>query len=118
MFALFFLAEYSNMLLMSAIMIILFLGGWLIFWPMSLIFSEALIFTLKMIILSYTFIIVRSALPRVRYDQLMALGWKIFLPFTFLYLVILSLILYFTGTFYPIEWGMVFIKFFPKKLIF
>jgi NADH-quinone oxidoreductase subunit H len=81
-FALFFLGEYANMLLMSALIAILFLGGWL---PLTNIFLFNLIpgslwFSLKIALGVIFFIWMRAALPRYRYDQLMALGWKIFLP--------------------------------------
>jgi NADH-quinone oxidoreductase subunit H len=81
-FALFFLGEYANMLLMSAFSSILFLGGWL-----PLIGSFGLIpgsvwFSLKIVLGVVFFIITRATLPRYRYDQLMHLGWKCFLPLT------------------------------------
>lgn len=77
-FAMFFLGEYSNMLLMSTIMVLLFLGGWLS--PFSSLltsynfFSEVFYFSLKVILIAFLFILVRAALPRFRYDQLMDLG--------------------------------------------
>lgn len=80
LFALFFLGEYSSILLMSATMAILFFGGWL---PIIFFFDISgfwLIF--KTIIICIFFILIRGALPRYRYDQLMNIGWKIFLPFT------------------------------------
>jgi len=88
-FALFFLGEYSNMLLMSALSSILFLGGWL---PILNIFPlnflpGSLWFSLKVIIGAIFFILTRAALPRYRYDQLMYLGWKSFLPFAIGYLM-------------------------------
>ena len=81
-FALFFLGEYANMLLMSSLTAILFLGGWL---PPLNIYIFTLIpgviwFSLKICIGVIFFIVMRAALPRYRYDQLMALGWKVFLP--------------------------------------
>jgi len=81
-FALFFLAEYSNIILMSSITTILFLGGWFPFidiLPFNLI-PESINFGLKTMIFITLFVIVRGTLPRYRYDQLMRLGWKIFLP--------------------------------------
>ena len=88
-FALFFLGEYGNMLLMSAFSSILFLGGWL---PPLDNFLFNLIpgpvwFSLKIIIGVIFFIMTRATLPRYRYDQLMALGWKSFLPLTLGYLL-------------------------------
>lgn len=86
-FALFFLAEYSNIILMSAITAILFLGGWLPLYELNVI-PGAIIFALKTMIFVTLFVLVRGAFPRYRYDQLMRLGWKVFLPFS-LALVIL-----------------------------
>jgi NADH-quinone oxidoreductase subunit H len=83
-FALFFLGEYANMLLMSGLTVILFLGGWLS--PFSF-FSFTLIptsfwFAFKLCIFVILFVVARACLPRYRYDQLMYLGWKVFLPFS------------------------------------
>ncbi len=91
-FALFFLGEYANMILMSAITTILFLGGWLPpFGIEALNFVPGIIwFALKISFLLFVFIWVRAALPRYRYDQLMRLGWKIFLPLTLVWVVIVS----------------------------
>ena len=88
-FALFFLGEYSNMLLMSALSSILFLGGWLpIFHIAPLYFLPgSLWFSLKVILGAIFFILTRATLPRYRYDQLMYLGWKSFLPFAIGYLM-------------------------------
>ena len=84
-FALFFLGEYSNMLLMSALSSILFLGGWL---PFIIPFLPgSLWFSLKVILGAIFFILTRATLPRYRYDQLMYLGWKSFLPLTIGYLM-------------------------------
>jgi NADH-quinone oxidoreductase subunit H len=83
-FALFFLGEYSNMLLMSAFSAILFLGGWL---PIFKIFPGSLWFSLKIVLGVTFFIITRAGLPRYRYDQLMNIGWKCFLPFSLGYLI-------------------------------
>jgi NADH-quinone oxidoreductase subunit H len=88
-FALFFLAEYANMLMMSSLSALLFLGGWL---PIVNVFPFYFIpgsvwFSLKVIIGVLFFIITRATLPRYRYDQLMHLGWKCFLPLTIGYLM-------------------------------
>ncbi len=98
-FALFFLGEYANMILMSAITTILFLGGWLPpFGIEFLSFVPGIIwFGLKISFLLFVFIWVRAALPRYRYDQLMRLGWKIFLPLTLLWVVLVSGFLLYTG---------------------
>jgi NADH-quinone oxidoreductase subunit H len=88
-FALFFLGEYANMLLMSAMSSILFLGGWL---PLINIFPFSFLpgsfwFSIKLVIGVVFFIITRATLPRYRYDQLMHLGWKCFLPLAIGYLM-------------------------------
>jgi NADH-quinone oxidoreductase subunit H len=88
-FALFFLGEYANMLLMSAFAAILFLGGWL---PLINIFPLNYIpgsfwFSLKIIFGVIFFILTRATLPRYRYDQLMLIGWKCFLPLSLSYLI-------------------------------
>merc|ERR1711982_75244 len=91
-FALFFLGEYANMLLMSSFLTILFLGGWLPFlnvFPFTVI-PGPLWFSLKMSFGVFFFILTRAALPRYRYDQLMLLGWKSFLPLSLGYLVFSS----------------------------
>ena len=83
-FGLFFLGEYANMILMSAMTTILFLGGWqppfefLAFIPGWIWFFGKISFVL------FLFLLVRATFPRYRYDQLMRLGWKVFLPFSFL----------------------------------
>lgn len=80
-FALFFLGEYSNMLLMSSLTSILFLGGWLA--PLYLNFIPGPFWLgLKISFFVILFILARAILPRYRYDQLMRLGWKVFLPLT------------------------------------
>ncbi len=89
-FALFFLGEYANMILMSAITTVLFLGGWLP--PFGMDFLSAvpgiIWFALKTAAVLFFFIWARATLPRFRYDQLMRLGWKVFLPFTLLWVVL------------------------------
>ena len=88
-FALFFLGEYANMLLMSSFLTILFLGGWLSpinLFPFTII-PGSIWFSLKTILGVIFFIITRATLPRYRYDQLMYLGWKCFLPFSISYII-------------------------------
>ena len=88
-FALFFLGEYANMLLMSSFAAILFLGGWLPlinFFPFFII-PGSFWFGLKIILGVIFFIVTRATLPRYRYDQLMHIGWKCFLPFSLGYLL-------------------------------
>ncbi|HVY12610.1 MAG TPA: NADH-quinone oxidoreductase subunit NuoH [Alphaproteobacteria bacterium] len=91
-FALFFLGEYANMILMSAMTTILFLGGWLAPFNMEApVWLSAvwgiMWFSLKICFCLFLFLWVRATLPRYRYDQLMRLGWKVFLPFSLLYVV-------------------------------
>ena len=89
-FALFFLGEYANMILMSSMTVILFLGGWFPpfdIWPLNMI-PGPLWFILKIMLLLFVFLWVRATTPRYRYDQLMRLGWKIFLPFSLIYVVL------------------------------
>jgi NADH-quinone oxidoreductase subunit H len=89
-FALFFLAEYSNMLLMSSLSAILFFGGWLSpfnIFPLTFV-PGSFWFSFKVAIGAVFFIISRATLPRYRYDQLMYLGWKCFLPFAIGYLML------------------------------
>lgn len=95
-FALFSLGEYANMLLMSSINVILFFGGWLPMFSFSIIFSGSIWFGFKICFFVILFIFMRAALPRYRYDQLMNLGWKIFIPISIIYflIIILSLILF------------------------
>jgi NADH-quinone oxidoreductase subunit H len=89
-FALFFLGEYANMLLMSTLSAILFLGGWLPpinISPLTWV-PGSVWFSIKILIGALFFIITRATLPRYRYDQLMHLGWKCFLPFAIGYLML------------------------------
>ncbi|KGM35429.1 NADH-quinone oxidoreductase subunit NuoH [Inquilinus limosus] len=89
-YALFFLGEYANMILMSGMTSILFLGGWLPpfgFAPFTWI-PGVIWFVAKILFCLFVFIWVRATLPRFRYDQLMRLGWKVFLPFSLAWVVI------------------------------
>jgi len=96
-FAFFFLAEYSSIILMCSLLVILFLGGWLP--PMDLIIIKWIPgwvwFSTKVVLVMYCFIWVRATLPRYRFDQLMALGWKWILPLS-LVLLLWSIILFIT----------------------
>lgn len=89
-FVLFFLGEYANMILMSAMTAILFLGGWLApFGVAPFTWIPAPLWLIaKIIVLLFIFIWVRATFPRYRYDQLMRLGWKIFLPASLLWVVV------------------------------
>ena len=87
-FALFSLGEYANMLLMSSINVILFFGGWLAPFQFLSFISGSFWFGLKICFFVILFVWMRAALPRYRYDQLMNLGWKIFLPLSLCYLML------------------------------
>ena len=98
-FAMFFLGEYANMILMSALTSILFLGGWLppiATEPFTWI-PGPIWFALKIALVLFVFIWVRATFPRYRYDQLMRLGWKVFLPFSLVWLVLTAAVLKLTG---------------------
>jgi NADH-quinone oxidoreductase subunit H len=98
-FALFFLGEYANMILMSAICAILFLGGWLPPFdvvPLNWI-PGPLWLIAKICLVLFVFIWARATLPRYRYDQLMRLGWKVFLPASLFWIVVTSGFLVATG---------------------
>lgn len=86
LFALFFLGEYSNMILMGALLVCLFLGGWTPLFVWVGVGS----FIVKLMVPLILFIVVRAILPRLRYDQLMELGWKDLLPLTLGYLIFLA----------------------------
>jgi NADH-quinone oxidoreductase subunit H len=94
-FALFFLGEYANILMMCALCSILFLGGWLppfAILPFTLI-PGPLWFGMKVAFMAFLFIWVRAAYPRYRYDQLMRLGWKVFLPLSLAWVLLIAGIL-------------------------
>lgn len=87
-FALFSLGEYANMLMMSSLNVILFFGGWLPpFFSLSFI-PNSFWFGIKVCFFVVLFVVMRAALPRLRYDQLMSLGWKTFLPISLAYLLL------------------------------
>jgi NADH-quinone oxidoreductase subunit H len=95
-FTLFYLAEYVNMLTVSALATTLFLGGWRAPWPLSL-WSGAnsgwyplIWFIIKVAIFEFLFIWLRGSLPRVRYDQLMRLGWKVLIPVSIIWLLLIA----------------------------
>lgn len=104
-FALFFLAEYVNMFNVAAVATTLFLGGWRAPWPLSLInpddagvgmfntgYWPVIWFVAKLWMFIFLFVWVRGALPRMRYDQLMKLGWKVLIPLSLTFLVLVALI--------------------------
>ena len=92
-FALFFISEYLNIIFLSGINVILFFGG----WSNPILFLNFIppvfIFTLKVFLLIVFFIWVRAIIPRYRYDQLMYLNWKTFIPITTMYLFLVSCII-------------------------
>jgi len=100
-FALFFLAEYMNMILIAALAAVMFLGGWLSPWPLlngveiPLLgvrpFGDGLPWLLaKMAVVLFFFLWIRATWPRYRYDQIMRLGWKVFIPVTLVWIVFLG----------------------------
>ena len=97
MYAMFWLGEYANILLMCAMGSILFLGGWLSpieVYPFNLI-PDPLWLIFKILFLFILFALVKAIVPRYRYDQLMKLGWKIFLPFSLLWVILTSSYLFY-----------------------
>jgi NADH-quinone oxidoreductase subunit H len=95
-FAMFFLGEYCNMLLMSILFVLFFLGGW--HFPVTLLPSvfylsswfATLVLSIKVVLVCFAFVWVRATFPRYRYDQLMDIGWKVFLPLTLAFLVFVA----------------------------
>ena len=97
MYAMFWLGEYANILLMCAMGSILFLGGWLPIidiYPLNILPSPIWMI-LKILFLFFLFALIKAIVPRYRYDQLMKLGWKIFLPFSLIYLVLTASFLFY-----------------------
>ena len=88
-FAMFFLAEYANMLLVSMLTTLLFLGGWLS--PVGFLPDGWFWLAAKVFVVATMFLWVRATFPRFRYDQIMRLGWKIFIPLTLIWLVVVGL---------------------------
>ncbi|NOZ41687.1 MAG: NADH-quinone oxidoreductase subunit NuoH [Alphaproteobacteria bacterium] len=98
-FALFFLGEYANIILMCAMVSILFLGGWLppLDWAPLYIIPGWIWFFGKIFFVFFLFSWVKATVPRYRYDQLMRLGWKVFLPLSLLWVVLTGVFLLLTG---------------------
>ncbi len=97
MYAMFWLGEYANILLMCAMGSILFLGGWLSpleIFPFTLV-PGAIWLILKILFLFFLFALVKAIVPRYRYDQLMRLGWKVFLPFSLIWVVLTASYLFY-----------------------
>src|SRR3954468_4424839 len=98
-FAVFFLAEYMNMILIAALTTVMFLGGWLAPWPRlneveilgaTPLGDGFLWFALKVAFVLFFFLWVRATLPRYRYDQVMRLGWKVFIPVTLVWIIFIG----------------------------
>ena len=97
MYAMFWLGEYANILLMCAMGAILFLGGWLSpidIYPFTLV-PGAIWLILKILLLFFLFALVKAIVPRYRYDQLMRLGWKVFLPLSLTWVVLTASYLFY-----------------------
>ena len=97
MYAMFWLGEYANILLMCAMGAILFLGGWMSpieIYPFTLV-PGAIWLILKILLLFILFALVKAIVPRYRYDQLMRLGWKVFLPLSLIWVVLTSSYLFY-----------------------
>lgn len=99
-FAMFFLAEYMNLILISILCSIMFFGGWLSPFQGTVIDSYLLFIpgfiwlSIKTLVFIFIFLWLRATLPRYRYDQIMRLGWKVFLPITFFWLTIIGILIY------------------------
>ena len=109
-FAVFFLAEYMNMILIAALASVMFLGGWLAPWPLlnewhigdTTPLGDGFIWiALKMSFVLLCFLWVRATFPRYRYDQVMRLGWKVFIPVTLVWII-------FLGTMMQTPWAYLF----------
>ena len=99
MYAMFWLGEYANILLMCALGSILFLGGWLSpieLYPFTLLPSLFWMIA-KILLLFFLFALTKAIVPRYRYDQLMRLGWKVFLPFSLIWVILTASYLYYFG---------------------
>jgi NADH-quinone oxidoreductase subunit H len=97
-FAVFFLAEYANMILISALTALMFLGGWLSPFQGVPVLGDTLLgqgsvlwFLAKMVIFMFLFLWLRATFPRYRYDQIMRLGWKVFVPITIVWIMVAAL---------------------------
>jgi NADH-quinone oxidoreductase subunit H len=88
-FAMFFLAEYANMILVSTMTVLLFLGGWSS--PVGFLPDGWFWLAAKIFVVVTMFLWVRATFPRFRYDQIMRLGWKVFIPITLVWLVVVGL---------------------------
>ncbi len=96
-FALFFLAEYANMIMIAALAAVMFLGGWLS--PIDGVGDGIHWFLIKTVAMLFLFLWLRATFPRYRYDQIMRLGWKIFIPITIIWIAVVGFAIYF-------DWGL------------
>jgi len=96
-FALFFLAEYSSMILMSALTVVMFMGGWVSLLPTSNFLIDPFVFSVKIGLILFFYVWVRASFPRYRIDQLMRLCWKIFLPLALGFVILVLGILFTTN---------------------
>ena len=96
-FALFFLAEYANMIMIAALAAIMFLGGWMS--PIDGVGDGIHWFLIKTAAMLFLFLWLRATFPRYRYDQIMRLGWKIFIPITIIWIAVVGFAIYF-------DWGL------------
>jgi NADH-quinone oxidoreductase subunit H len=111
-FALFFLAEYANMILVSALTAVMFLGGWLSPLPAAWIPAVPVLgavlgdgmhwFLVKISVILFMFLWLRATFPRYRYDQIMRLGWKVFIPVTLVWITVMGIAMFLT------PWGFLF----------
>jgi len=96
-FAFFFIGEYANILMMCSLIVTFFLGGWLPLFNLNIL-PGYFWFSIKLIFIIFLFVIIRAMLPRYRYDQLMSLGWKVFLPLS------LGFLIFYAGVLYGLDW--------------
>jgi len=101
-FAIFFLAEYANMILIAGLASVMFLGGWQAPWPDGTFGGNWLIlqdgihwFLLKLVAMAFLFLWFRATFPRYRYDQIMRLGWKVFIPVTIVWIFVEGVMAYY-----------------------
>ena len=104
-FAVFFLAEYANMIMIAVLTVVMFLGGWLS--PVSFIPDGIHWFLIKTVFMLFFFLWFRATFPRYRYDQIMRLGWKVFIPVTIVWIAVVGFAIYFDiGPWFHIRTGV------------
>lgn len=104
-FAVFFLAEYANMIMIAALTTIMFLGGWLS--PIDGLFDGIHWFFIKTALMLFLFLWFRATFPRYRYDQIMRLGWKVFIPVTIVWITVVGVAIYFNvGPWFDVRAGI------------